>query len=288
MRERHFNKAQNQVTVYQNTDSFYSTDKIPQGYVVVKDNQTPIDMYYRSKNSDTTVVCFHGAVEKEVKLPWLVGAGVLKDADANRLSISDPTLFLHEEVQIGWFAGNSFMPNLHQTLERIIRKVIDTTSTKHVVFFGGSAGGFAALAMSRHFPGSLALPMNPQTSIQKFFPVPVGKYVSNAWPELPTLEEAPESVPHDLTREYAGGHENTVAFIQNQRDLFHIKNHQQPFFEVLNTDQSWTLRGVWGTESDNGHVTPPREETARVLNGVCAAEGSWGEALTALGFTPGI
>ncbi|MGP9727957.1 alpha/beta fold hydrolase [Glutamicibacter sp. AOP3-A1-12] len=288
MRERHFNTAQNQKTVYQSTDRFYATDKIPQGYLVIKDNQVPIDMYYKSKNSDTTVVCFHGAVEKEVRLPWLIGSGVLKYAGANRLSISDPTLFLHDDVQIGWFAGNSDMPDLHRTLEALIRKVIEATGTKHVIFFGGSAGGFAALAMSRHFPGSLALPMNPQTSIQKFFSVPVGKYVSNAWPELPTLEDAPDSVPHDLTREYACGHENTVAFIQNQRDLFHIKNHQKPYFEVLNRDLAWTLRGVWGTASDNGHVTPPREVTARVLNGVCTAKGAWGKALDTLGFTPGV
>lgn len=287
MRTRHLNKVQNQVTVYQTVADFTRANAMPQGYVVVKDHEIPIDMFYKSKGSETTIVCFHGAVEKEVKIPWLIGAGVMKDVEANRLSISDPSLYLYEELQLSWFTGSSQMPTLHQVLEALICKVLAVTESKHVVFFGGSAGGFAALAMSKNFPGSLALPMNPQTSIQKFYDAPSSKYLSTAWPEAATFTDLPANVPHDLVSAYRQGVDNTVAFIQNSRDTFHVEHHKLPLFEAVECkERLWTFHGEWGNSDDDGHVTPPREITNRILQEVGGSKGQWNEALAISGFVP--
>lgn len=287
MRTRNLNTAENVVSVYQSVTDFTNATTMPQGYVVVKDNEIPIDMFYKSKGADTTVVFFHGAVEKDVRLPWFSGAGVMKDVEANRLSISDPNLYLFEDLSIGWFAGSSQMPNLHQTLEVLIRQVVMMTGSKNLVFFGGSAGGFAALAMARHFPGSLALPMNPQTSIGKFYEIPATKYLNAAWPDANQFADVPDSAPHDIVDHADAAPEHTVAFIQNSRDAFHLAHHKDPFYNAFpRKDRLWTLWGSWGTRADDGHVVPPKDLTNKILQEVGGSRGRWGEALDVLGFTP--
>lgn len=286
MRERQLNSKQVQVSSWPSVEKFLDASAIPEGYLVVQDDGVPLDLYYKSRGSDTTVVCFHGAVQHEVRVPWLVGAGVLRNAEANRLSISDPNLHLYLEARNTWFIGSEQTPNLQDRLEALIRHVACTTGTKHLIFFGGSSGGFAALAMSHRFEGSLALPMNPQTNLARHHGM-VDRYLQLAWPNSPMLDNLPDRVVTDLVAAYGSGYKNTVGYIQNERDRFHIRAHQEPFFEhVDNSGSLFELRGSWGKDGDNGHITPPRDVTAKILAEVSASGGRWDEALEVLGFAP--
>lgn len=284
---RKLNTDQVMLTTFRDIERFESATEMPRGYVVVKHGDIPIDANYFSRASDTTIVCFHGAVEKEVRVPWFSGGGVTANTGANRFSFSDPSIHLYEDITIGWHAGNHEVPDLQGTLVRMIRSMVEKTGTKNLIFFGGSGGGFAALAISRHFPGSLALPMNPQTSIGMYNESHVSRYVEHAWPDSTSLADLPETVSHDLVALYSESVPNWVGYIQNRRDASHIRNHRDPFVETFaEPNRLRTLWGEWGGPGDGGHVTPPRTLTASVLEAVASSGGEWERALTGLGFDP--
>src|SRR5699024_9984624 len=152
--------------------------------------------------------------------------------------------------------GNHLLPDLQNTVIQIICKILDRTNARHIIFCGGSAGGFSALAASLRFPDSLALPISPQTSIAKYHDKAVSRYLHYAWPQTRSLSALSDTISHDLVSEYCPGHHNTVAMIQNRRDFFHISNHYNPLQNILARDNSWTLWGNWGVSGDGGHIQP--------------------------------
>lgn len=285
MRVRKLNTDQVMLTTFRDIDRFENAIDMPRGYVVVKHGDIPIDTNYYARGSDTTIICFHGAVEKDIRVPWFAGGGVTANTGANRFSISDPSIHLYDQITLGWHAGNHQIPELQGTLVRMIRAMAEKTGTKHLVFFGSSGGGFAALAMSRHFPGSLALPMNPQTSIGMYNEIPVNRYLEHAWPDVVTLGDLPGTVAHDLVQLYSESVPNWIGYIQNRRDTVHIRSHLNPFAEAFaEPGRMRTLWGEWGVPGGERHVAPPRELTASVLEGVAGAGGEWERALAGLGF----
>src|SRR6185312_3746617 len=101
---------------------------------------------------------------------------------------------------------------------------------QRLVFFGASGGGFAALYYSYFFPGSLALPMNPQTILANYSPRPVTEYTATAW-GAEDIKDAP--ILSDLRELYAEGLPNTVGFIQNVQDTHHRDRHAAPWVRGL-------------------------------------------------------
>src|SRR5699024_8482548 len=128
-----------------------------------------------------------------------------------------------------------------------------------IIFFGGSSGGFASLYYSLRFPGSLALPMNPQTVLSRHHAPGKRQFFENLWPGITKFDELPTTVTTDLASLYGQGFQNTVGYIQNTRDSFHINQHRTPFIQAVGKHPSvWSYTGDWGNEDDNGHVQPPR------------------------------
>jgi hypothetical protein len=152
---------------------------------------------------------------------------------------------------------------------------------------GGSGGGFAALDMSRRFPGSLALPMNPQTSIRWYAPQAVARYLRVAWgPGVDYPDELPRRAVHDQGAAYAEGQVNTVGYIQNTRDARHISDHMGPFMRVAGgRSGTWLLMGDWGDAAGDEHVPPPKSVLRDVLATVVGCAGDWPTALERVGFS---
>src|SRR5699024_5173995 len=93
--------------------------------------------------ADTLLVCFHGALTRDVDWPMLIGQGITEELEnVARLSIADPSIGMHETLALAWYAGNDDMPDLQKTLASVVDKVVTVIGAKHVVFFGGSGGGF--------------------------------------------------------------------------------------------------------------------------------------------------
>ena len=65
----------------------------------------------------------------------------------NVLCVSDPTIELHQQLQIGWMLGTKSNPVLDD-LVIFIEEFAETHGipSEHIIFYGSSAGGFSALA----------------------------------------------------------------------------------------------------------------------------------------------
>ncbi|MEV7606536.1 alpha/beta hydrolase [Paenarthrobacter sp. NPDC089322] len=273
-------------TTYAGIHEFLASDSVPSGLIEIEHQGLPIEILNLPSNSDTTFVCFHGAAEKDVQLPWFLGQGVTSGLPVNRIFISDPSLRKSTDFNLAWYAGSREQPDLQEILADVIRRIVRATGGYNVVLFGSSAGGYASLALARFFPTSLALAVNPQTSISRFYSGAVERYMTHAW-EMPGSEmtELPATVAHDLVPAYSAGFSHTVGLIQNAKDWFHIQNHQLPFVdEVGESENLYMLMDRWGPDSGDGHIPPPKELLRSCFETLASCHGDWAAGLIASGF----
>lgn len=274
---------------YASLEDFERVETVPAGRFAIQFNGLPVDFLYDDHGYKTTVVAFHGAILTTVDLPFHTGAGVIDKVKANRLAVSDPSLLLGNDLKLGWFGGSTQQIGLQDFVEKVIRKVSNKSGVQHLLFFGASGGGFSALEMSSRFPGSLAVPMNPQTSITMYHPPAVALYVEVAWGDVSPFTDDQRLLCHNLVDRYPADPINTIAYIQNSRDKVHIRDHQQPFYDkVGNSSKVWQLMDTWGDPKRTGHTTPPKEIVADVLAKIAESNGDWETSLRSAGFRPGL
>lgn len=257
---------------------------VPAGVLSINYNGLPLDILHQPKGAKTTIVSFHTALSPNMKTtPVFSGGGVTADLNANLVFISDPTLELDEELKLAWFAGNRAQP-LQRDLPAILAHIFDSQLAENIIFFGASGGGFAALYFSAFFPGSLAIPVNPQIIIKNFPEDSVLPYARTAFgaKDMTAAKEAlTDQVTGDLRHIYRGGLSNTVAYLQNAMDSHHLYRHLTHFLRDVPTSASLSLlMEDWG----RGHVPPPKELLASVMREVTEAAPNWQVALERLGF----
>jgi hypothetical protein len=108
-----------------------------------------------------------------------------------------------------------------------------TLGVERTLFFGTSGGGFAALVQSHAMPGSVAVVVNPQTSILRYHPTLVEPYRQACWPALAGNEGLAGAIEADCTRLYGEGFRNTVIYIQSLGDRHHYRAHMLPFAAAI-------------------------------------------------------
>lgn len=275
--ERDLTRFSQPIHSYDSLDQFL-TSAVPPGVVSIAYGDGFLDLLLMDRGAATTIVVFHAAAGDKVKsTPIFSALGVTEALDANVIAVSDPSLDLG--LGLAWFAGNSEQA-LQRDLVGVLQHAIGSFAEhRHLVFFGPSGGGFAALFYASKFEGSLAIAVNPQTSIGEYHDGPVDAYVEAAWGEERTADV--EAVT-DVAGVYAGAIRNTVAYVQNAEDGHHLNRHMLPWLEQLGggRDEVWSLLGDWGS----GHQAPPVALTRSLLEGVCAAAGDWSKALADGGF----
>lgn len=226
-----------------------------------------LDLQLVSQESRALIVAFHAAVDpSDATLPVFTGRRVTQSLDASVLFVSDPSL--EHGMSIGWFAGDSRRP-LQKDLVHVIEHVAAQVGAEQIILEGCSAGGFAALYFSHQIPGSLAVAMNPQTDMMKYYHGRVCEYVETCWPE--GIDGA---VTADLVATYASSFPNKVLYLQNRDDAFHIQNHYRPWANALSDRYGvdWcALPGDWG----EGHAAPPSFVQEAVLEYALSFDGDW-------------
>ncbi len=283
MRTRFIDTKANKVTRFASLTEYTSTPTVPLGITTIMDNGIPIDVLNSDIGSDTTIVFFHGAIEKTHTLPVLSGQGISTNVAANRIFVSDPTLGLSDELLLGWYAGNRHQ-NLQSILERIIRKIWESHNSRRIAFFGGSGGGFASLYFASRFPESLAIAFNPQTDIGQYNDHAVIAYARNAFnlniTKASEIDRTPKSIITNLVEIYANSLNCDIAYIQNLNDETHIQRHMNPFIESLNNkNRIAVLADKWRA----GHTPPPKEILTNILEHIAGGQ-DWQTSLREAGF----
>ena len=224
-------------------------------------NNKFLDLLVRIKVGAPIVILFHGAVPrpKGFKAPVFSGLNIVDDS-FSRILISDPCLLESDELTLGWFCGTKDIP-LQELLPPILKKIFDISKPSKIIFAGGSGGGFASLFYSSFFKDSYVIASNPQIDITNYYINHVQRYAHYSWRS--DVDNLNRYIIKDVSELYAD-HGNTVLYIQNESDLFHIKNHCKPFIERVSGKKGLEKRdglinlsfyykvAYWG----DGHVGP--------------------------------
>ncbi|WP_396278357.1 hypothetical protein [Glutamicibacter creatinolyticus] len=198
--------------------------------------------------------------------------------NVNYLAFADPAAGGKVALPTFWHLGASEVPST-RLIPDIIRKSRDESKGEHVLFFGSSAGGFAALNYSAQFPGSGALVMNPRINVLHE-PKRAPKYVPVAFPDAP-LAAVIRSLPYNQARIYGKPRGNFVVYLQNRGDATYNRHHYAHFAKAVRgrTDMHFVM-GDWG----KGHVVPPREVFENLLMKLVASAPDWENAVVPLCF----
>ena len=185
---------------------------------------------------------------------------------------------------LAWYAGNSHQPDLQEILTKILRKIAEDLSSKKVVFFGGSGGGFASLYFASRFEDSLALVFNPQTNIANYTERAVRDFAVKSFAVEPDstepLSHLPSEVTTDVCEIYTTPRRATVAYLQNQNDAVHVETHLGPFLRSLHQETNLLLcKEPWR----DGHSPPPKELLMQALD-VAASSDDWAKDFSNMGF----
>lgn len=283
MRTQVIDRSVHNVSRFEGVDEFEQLQHVPQGILSIVENGIPIDVMNSNKGSDVTIVFFHGAIEPTHKLPVLSGQGISGGIATNRVFISDPSLYMSEDLWLGWYAGNA-KQDLQPAIVRILTKIFASHASTRFVFFGGSGGGLAALYFAAQFPGSIALPFNPQTNIAKYQSSAVHDWTEKSFGisrhEYDPLSLLPDSVTTDLCEVYSKKLDVTIGYIQNLNDTVHIDRQMRPFLSSIHSEINLlVLADDWKA----GHTPPPKEILTGVLE-LVAENGPIVESLRSLGF----
>ena len=235
-----------------------------------------MDLLVEDRAAKTTIVMFHAAVNpNDTTLPVFLGRHIVEGVDANIVHVSDPSL--DRGASIGWFTGDESRP-FQQDLTRCLRHIFtsfhpntsESELGRRAIFFGASAGGFAALFYSHRFPGSLAVVANPQTHIGRYHEPQVKAYRKKCWDNRKLSET---SITFDLVSEYDKGFKNYVAYLQNKDDELHYTHHFLPWSQaVADHPRQWKLLlGDWG----EGHAPAPPTLLMGILGYAAQLDGDW-------------
>lgn len=243
-------------------------------YLTIWHNGFPVDLYIENQGAPTTLVSFHAALGgSSLKPPIFTGRAISAGSGMNRIFVSDPGLLASDDLGLAWYLGTTTL-DLTGLLTAAIAEIQSRMGGKHLVFFGMSGGGFAALNYSHQFAGSLAIPVNPQTRILDYAEVHWDAMARACFgsTDMASSRIALESHPRaDQRRLYAAGFANSVIYVQNTADA-HVSTQLLPWFEAIDwPHNAMVLFGDWG----KGHVPPPAPALKKLLSAITGVDGEW-------------
>ena len=266
-------------SVWEDEEQFLNSKTVHRGVHSIWHNGLPVDFELSKGRADVLVVVFPGALQPGALLPVFAGANSTRGLNITRLSFSDPSLYLSPDLPLAWHAGNIHQPNLQILLTRIITKVQAAIGAKRIILFGSSGGGFAAMIQVAKLPHAYALVANPQTEILSYHEDHVQRYLNIAWSGDRKLFS--DSVQSSVINAIRGSMADPkIFYMQNLKDLFHVKAHLDPFAEALYSQSNvQLLLRDWG----DGHIAPPKNLFHEVINALATNDDF---LLSNLGFSP--
>ncbi|WP_207594403.1 hypothetical protein [Arthrobacter sp. D5-1] len=228
-------------------------DKGPELYAYAKVRRGPI-----------LNVVFHGAVRPNADTyPRFDRVGSLGGGGTSLISFADPTLMISEDIDLGWYLGNSVWDPL-DTIVDVIRSVIRVSGAVEVNLVGGSGGGFAALRVGAALDDCLVFVFNPQTVIANYTRKVVDKYFAAAFPDVEQEEQLRvEAARFDMRLPYSDGvGSRRVYYLQHLGDGSHVVGHYRPFKRRLGVtsvdgcDENGLVKHVLVDSERDGHGPP--------------------------------
>lgn len=251
-------------------------EPLNEGLTSIKTNNRWFDALYEDRGANVTLVTFHAGMPKRArKYPVFSSRAIAEELQVNFLGFADPACGAVESLPTFWHLGTKRVDS-QRFVPAIIRHALATRSGEHLVFFGSSAGGFAALNYSSKFPDSAVLVMNPRVDLLSE-PNRFPGYALTCFPGGDS-DRLAKRLPVSMSSLYSSGKRNTVAYLQNTEDEDYYWHHFVPFMmAVEGRADVYVHAEAWG----EGHVVPPREAYTAPLASLVSNAPQWGRALAA-------
>ncbi|WP_299323636.1 hypothetical protein [Parasphingopyxis sp.] len=242
---------------------FLALDRLPSGLILIEYGAVELAMLIKNRHAEASFFGFHAAQSPVMRqpVPYFQGRKVAPKR-LNQILVCDPSLYLDEDVRVGWFFGNKYC-NLVEELPPIMDKIDALTGATRRLLWGNSAGGTAALRYARDQDVSVV--MNPQIILRNFTWSRVEPWLLHAW----DLDEYWEG------RDYGARHcdlrdtppKGRIVYCQNEHDD-HVELQLEPLAEILGVSTEpgddgrfKLILGDWG----KGHIPPPSEVQQRIV-----------------------
>lgn len=246
-----------------------------------------LDALLVKRDSDTLIVQFHGAVNREkVMLPRFERLATLSSRNVNAMFFADPGLWVDPDITITWYTGwNGVKPQ--EQMASMIIQAAEQLGVEKVIIVGDSGGGFAALQVSALVSGSICVTFNPTTTIYKYFTSGNSRrtevqqrFVETMFPETLESNNGVFNVSHDwseglsddisVLKRYSSTTSNYVIFIQNLND-WHYSQHYLPFLAAAAKGNNLSRVRSLEYEGRTGHFSPSQE---LYLHGITIGEAA--------------
>lgn len=181
-------------------------------------------------------VMFHAAFDRtKVPLPVFARWNYGRVLGGHVLSVSDPTLALDDGLRLGWYVGSRGTDPMQVLLGAVdrVRELLGLADD-HVVFYGSSGGGFAAMRAAASRGCGRAVVINPQTEITAYFASAVSRFAKVFAPEW-TPQQCRDRYPlrwsalAAITDARLQQRDLRIVYAQNLDDKVHYVRHFRPF-----------------------------------------------------------
>lgn len=187
-------------------------------------------LFIKSKSKKLYVI-FNGALSADRKSSFLFQRYSWHSIfDGSVLYITDPTLIKYPQLTLAWYSGIRDFDFLDFVVHLVFR-VQDALGSSQIITYGSSGGGYTALQVaSRIGEEATAVSINPQTSILAYETNPVNLFFATCFGISNTRScyEYLNSFRFNAIKAVKNS-QCKVLYIQNTRDVFHVKRHYIPF-----------------------------------------------------------
>ena len=183
------------------------------------------------------------------------------------LYISDPCHYLPAGPQTAWYLGTESIDGLNG-LTQITQHVAQSLglSSKQVISYGSSAGGFAAMQLAARLKNATAVAINTQTHLWQIQPARLfTNFVEKCFPNKNNPSVLAQGDPQfNAIVAIESSPDMRCLYVQNTQDFFHFKQYFVPLCAHFKLDASLARDRAGPIESlvyehASGHGGEPRE-----------------------------
>ncbi|MFQ3787565.1 hypothetical protein [Halomonas sp. A29] len=157
------------------------------------------------------------------------------------INVSDPAFYKKENsIRIGWYTGSrecNYIKNISYIISELAAGF--QISSKDIIFYGSSAGGFASLALASHVQGATAVAINPQINVLKYnLKHVVNNFLSYVYQVKITELTDQDMIRLDASRMFSLAKSAKCLYVQNVLDFHHYEDHYEYFINSLSKESS--------------------------------------------------
>lgn len=166
--------------------------------------------------------------------------------DGSVLYVGDPLFSLYPALELGWYLGTSEI-DIYPLMTILLQVVWQKYGFKHVLTYGSSGGGFAALKIAEYLPCS-AIAINPQIYLQNY------PYFQN-FCKITGFKNKGININRAMITPSPLA---SYFIIQNDTDTHHLRSHLYPLMKSQGLLPKYGLTGarnihVWQYHAYGGH-----------------------------------